>query len=62
MEIKREETPFPLFCDYSCKFAGFAGKELTGDCRKELAVWCKYFDKYNNKNSKCIGRKKSVQP
>ena len=59
MEIKREEKSFPLFCDYSCKFADFAGKEVIGDCRKELAVWCKHFLKYNNKNSKCIGRKKS---
>jgi len=59
MEIKSKETEFPLFCDFNCKFASFAGKELIGDCRKELAVWCNHFEKYNNKNSKCI-LKKSV--
>lgn len=60
MEIKNKDILFPQFCDYSCKFAGFAGKEVIGDCRKELAVWCKHFEKYNYKNSKCIAGKKSV--
>jgi hypothetical protein len=48
---------FPLFCDYSCKYAKFTDKDVIGDCRKELAVYCSYFKKYNNKNSKCIAHK-----
>jgi len=47
---------FPEFCDFSCKYAAFAGKELIGDCRKELAVFCKHFKKYNNKNNRCLGK------
>ena len=47
---------FPEFCDFSCKYAAFAGKELIGDCRKELAVFCKHFKKYNNKNKRCLGK------
>ncbi len=45
---------FPLYCDYSCKFASFGNPSAIGACRKELAVWCKYFKKYNNKNNKCL--------
>ena len=53
----KTEFAFPMFCDFSCKQASFSGKEITGDCRKEIAVYCKNFKKYNNKNSKCIGVK-----
>lgn len=45
---------FPHFCDYFCKYAKFTDKDVIGDCRKELAVYCSFFKKYNNKNSKCI--------
>ncbi|MGK9476261.1 hypothetical protein [Melioribacter sp. OK-6-Me] len=48
---------FPLFCDYTCKYADFTNPEAIGACRKELAVWCKYFKRYNNKNNKCLARK-----
>ncbi|MBK6682189.1 MAG: hypothetical protein IPG53_20455 [Ignavibacteriales bacterium] len=34
--------------------------KVIGDCRKELAVWCKHFEKFNYKNSKCIACKKSA--
>lgn len=50
----------PLFCDYSCKHAAFGEPGIVGDCRKELAVYCKLFEKYNNKNNKCLGKKKAA--
>jgi len=54
------ETPtdaFPLFCDFSCPYAGFAQPDAVGACRRDLAVYCNRFMKHNNKNSHCIGRK-----
>ncbi|MFZ6034103.1 MULTISPECIES: hypothetical protein [Melioribacter] len=48
---------FPLFCDYTCKFADFTNPEAIGACRKDLAVWCKHFKRYNNKNNKCLAGK-----
>ncbi|HPI37850.1 MAG TPA: hypothetical protein PK397_07910 [Ignavibacteriaceae bacterium] len=57
-KAKSQKTiEFPFFCDYSCKYASFSKKEIVGDCRKEVAVWCKHFKKFNNKNTGCIGRK-----
>ncbi|GAB6282945.1 MAG: hypothetical protein STSR0008_16970 [Ignavibacterium sp.] len=66
-KLKIKDIPinqFPLFCDYSCKYAKFTSKDVIGDCRKELAVYCSFFSrrdgypkKYNNKNSKCITHK-----
>lgn len=53
----KSEFTFPLFCDFNCKHASFSGKEITGDCRKEIAVYCKHFKKYNNKNTKCLNSK-----
>ena len=52
-----EKFEFPLFCDYSCKYADFSDPESIGACRKELAVWCKHFKRYNNKHNKCFGQK-----
>ncbi|MBN1299914.1 MAG: hypothetical protein JW995_01760 [Melioribacteraceae bacterium] len=49
---------FPNYCDYSCKFAGFSDPESIGACRKDLAVWCKHFKRYNNKNNRCLGLNK----
>jgi hypothetical protein len=57
-QSKKYGIKFPAFCDFSCKYASFAGKELIGDCRKELAVYCKHFKKYNNKNNRCFGIKR----
>ncbi|MEJ5352264.1 MAG: hypothetical protein WHS65_11820 [Melioribacteraceae bacterium] len=51
---KKSNYNFPLYCDYSCKYALFGKPSAVGACRKELAVWCKYFKKYNNKNNKCL--------
>ena len=48
---------FPMFCDYSCKQSAFSDPAAIGACRKELGVWCKYFNRYNNKNNKCFGYK-----
>jgi hypothetical protein len=54
---KKEEIEFPLFCDYKCKYAAFSTPSSIGACRKELAVLCGYFKRYNNKNNKCFGLK-----
>jgi hypothetical protein len=54
---KKEEIKFPLFCDYTCKYAAFGAPSSIGACRKELAVWCSYFKRSNNKNNKCFGLK-----
>jgi hypothetical protein len=48
--------PFPLYCDFSCMYAKFAQPDAVGACRRDLAVYCKKFKRYNNKNSQCIGR------
>lgn len=45
----------PLFCDFSCIYAEFADPNSIGACRKELAVYCKLFKRYNNKHNKCFG-------
>jgi hypothetical protein len=44
----------PSYCDYSCKYAAFAGKNLSGACNREAAVYCNLLRKYNNKNAKCL--------
>lgn len=51
---KKIKFEFPLFCDYSCKYASFGAPSSIGACRKELAVWCRHFKRYNNKNNKCL--------
>ncbi|MCF8240717.1 MAG: hypothetical protein K9J16_04965 [Melioribacteraceae bacterium] len=57
-KIKKEEKQvFPVFCDYSCQFADFTDPDAIGACRKDLAVWCDYFKRYNNKHNKCFGAK-----
>ena len=53
---KKKKIEFPSFCDYSCEYAEFSDPNSIGACRKELAVWCSYFDRYNNKNNKCLGK------
>ena len=55
-EISKKDN-FPEYCDYFCKYAEFADPESIGACRKDLAVWCKLFKRYNNKNNKCFGIK-----
>ncbi len=47
----------PLYCDFSCMHANFAKSDAVGACRRDAAVYCKKFKRYNNKNSHCIGRK-----
>jgi len=48
----------PIFCDFSCPHVKFAHPDSIGACRKDVAIFCGLFKKYNNKNSSCIGRKK----
>ncbi|MCL6099860.1 MAG: hypothetical protein AB1775_06820 [Bacteroidota bacterium] len=55
--VKNPPVNFPPFCDYSCKYSSFAAPDAIGACRKDLAVWCKLFKRYNNKNNKCFGAK-----
>ncbi len=47
---------FPDFCDYYCKYSAFADPSAIGACRKDLAVWCKFLNKYNNKHNKCLAK------
>ncbi len=54
---KKKEEELPLFCDYTCKYAEFVDPNAVGACRRDLAVYCKKFKRYNNKNNKCLGRK-----
>ena len=44
----------PYYCDFSCKYAAFADKNLSGACNREAAVYCNLLRKYNNKNEKCL--------
>jgi len=53
---KKVKFDFPLFCDYTCKYAAFSAPSSIGACRKELAVWCKHFKRFNNKNNRCFNR------
>lgn len=54
----KAEKVYPMYCDYSCKYADFCDPDAIGACRKDLAVWCKDFKRYNNKHNKCFGYKK----
>lgn len=48
---------YPLLCDFSCPNADFAPGEAVGACRREQAVFCTLFRRFNNKHSACLGRK-----
>lgn len=48
----------PQFCDFNCPHAEFPLPDAVGACRKEQAVHCVLFKKYNNKNARCIGNEK----
>jgi hypothetical protein len=48
---------YPLHCDLTCRFAGFAPPAAVGACRRDQAVYCTAFSALNNKNSLCLGRK-----
>lgn len=47
----------PLFCDFYCKYADFTELALSGACRRESAIFCKLFRRYNNKHAKCLAEK-----
>jgi hypothetical protein len=53
-----KKTELPAFCDYGCPHARFAPTESVGACRREQAVYCGLFKKYNNKNSACLEKKR----
>lgn len=54
MKKKLKKQNFPIYCDFSCKYASFADRATAGDCRREVSIYCKHFKKYNSKNSKCL--------
>lgn len=56
---KYKVDSLPIYCDYSCKYADFTSPETVGACRRDLAVWCRILEKFNNKNAKCLVRKKN---
>ncbi len=45
----------PTYCDYTCAYALYATEDSIGACRREQAVYCKLFKKYNKKNALCLG-------
>lgn len=49
----------PEFCDFFCEYAEFTEPEASGACRKELAVYCTHFKKYNRKHNKCLAKANS---
>lgn len=51
---KTLKIKFPQYCDYTCKYAKFTDKCTSGDCRREITIYCKHFKKFNPKHSKCI--------
>ena len=53
---KQNITTFPVYCDFSCEHADFSDPDTIGACRKDLAVWCKHFKRYNNKHNKCFSK------
>lgn len=53
---QQKVADLPQFCDFTCKHADFAPAEAIGACRREQAVYCSLFKKYNNKHNKCLGR------
>ena len=58
MRTKKKQAQnikFPKFCDFTCQYSAFSDPNAVGACRKELAVWCKHFKRFNNKNNKCLG-------
>jgi hypothetical protein len=54
-----DPASLPLYCDYSCEHANFAGVDAVGACRRDVGVYCAILDSYVNKHSKCQVRKKS---
>jgi hypothetical protein len=54
---KRLESPdLPKYCDFTCPHASFAPRDVVGDCRREMAVYCDLLATYNNKNAHCAVR------
>jgi len=49
-------TNLPDFCDFDCKFASFPEVDAVGACRREQGIFCTLFNRYNNKNNKCLDR------
>jgi hypothetical protein len=58
----QRKVRLPAFCDFSCPHARFAPAESVGACRREQAVYCGLFKRYNNKNSACLERKEAGSP
>jgi len=50
-----KHADLPLFCDFTCRHADFAPAETSGACRREMAVYCVLFKKFNNKHNRCLG-------
>lgn len=57
-EKGKKEFQFPVFCDFFCRFARFKEPDYSGACRKDIALWCARFERYNNKNNLCLNRGK----
>ena len=53
---KKRIITFPVYCDFSCEYADFSNPDASGACRRDLSVWCRHFNRYNNKHNKCFGK------
>ncbi len=47
----------PLYCDVYCLYASFTDTCLSGACHRETAIYCKLFERYNNKHARCFVKK-----
>lgn len=56
-KIKYVEKDLPLYCDFSCKYADFTEPSCVGAWRRDIGVWCKILNTYNNKHARCLVKK-----
>jgi len=55
-KTKAKPTDFPSYCDYKCKYAELGDPKDSRDCKKSIAVWCRFLKKYNNEHNKCLAK------
>jgi len=59
MKTKKEKgmgkARLTAYCDFQCLHAEFPSRDAVGACRREQAVYCALFGRFNKKNGACIG-------
>ena len=53
---KIDPESLPTYCDFHCPYADFGNPDASGACRTDIAVYCRLFEQYNNKNARCLGK------